>query len=229
METGRVRRISPRQVATLVLAIAAADILTTRLVPKSAEGIVKFAILVAFVAWAHISFRLTWFDLGFGRSRVASGARWGGVAMLVIAVGIAVLVAIPATRSNFVDADVAAASLSQHILQPLVVIPFTTVLYEETIFRGVLLGALLLDTTKWRAVLVASVLFGLWHLPPALSNASGKSAIAAVGTVLGTVLVTTFAGFIFSELRLRSESILAPVMAHTAFNSFAYVAAVVAS
>ena len=52
-----------------------------------------------------------------------------------------------------------------------------------------------------------------------------KLAIAAIGVVVGTLAVTTVAGAAFGWLRLRSGSVIAPMMAHLATNSFAYVAA----
>ena len=71
-----------------------------------------------------------------------------------------------------------------------------------------------------------ALLFGLWHLPPALRDASDKGAAGAVGVVVGTIAVTTVAGAAFAWLRLRSGSLVAPMMAHLATNSFAYAAAV---
>ena len=79
-----------------------------------------------------------------------------------------------------------------------------------------------------RAVVVTSVVFGFWHVPPALSDASGKSTIAAAGVVAGTIAVTTVAGVLFAWLRLRSGSLVAPILGHIATNSFAYVGALVA-
>jgi membrane protease YdiL (CAAX protease family) len=48
-------------------------------------------------------------------------------------------------------------------------------------------------------------------------------------TVLGTIAATTAAGIVFALLRLRSGSLLAPVLAHVATNSFAYLGAAGAS
>ena len=49
-------------------------------------------------------------------------------------------------------------------------------------------------------------------------------ALAIVGGVLGTWLV----GYLFCWLRFRANSLLAPILFHTATNSFAYLGAVVA-
>ena len=73
----------------------------------------------------------------------------------------------------------------------------------------------------------APALFGLWHLHAALGDAKGDGLAAALGTVIGTIAVTTVAGALFAYLRLRSGSLAAPVLAHCATNSFAYVGAVI--
>ena len=71
-----------------------------------------------------------------------------------------------------------------------------------------------------------SALFGLWHVQPtlatmgdnpAVSGAAGSTA-ARVLVVLGAVAVTSAGGLVFAWLRLRSRSLLAPVIAHAATN-----------
>jgi len=171
---------------------------------------------------------LSWSELGCGREDLGSGLRWGLLAVAVLAIAIGAVVAIPASRSYFENGDVRAASVVEHVLEPLLVIPIKTVLFEELIFRGVLLAVLLRVTTRLPAVILCSVAFGLWHIPPALSDASGKGALDAAGVVLGTVAFTTVAGLIFAWLRLRSGSLLAPILAHIGSNSFAYLGALVA-
>jgi membrane protease YdiL (CAAX protease family) len=79
-------------------------------------------------------------------------------------------------------------------------------------------------------VVWSSVLFGLWHIIPTLNglktNELGDqvdSAIATTATVAGAVAVTFAAGIAFSWLRLRSRSIVAPMMAHLAVNASTYL------
>jgi membrane protease YdiL (CAAX protease family) len=92
----------------------------------------------------------------------------------------------------------------------------------------VLLGVLLRWSTPRTAIVVSAVVFGLWHLPPALRDASGDGFAGGIGVVVGTIAFTTIAGLLFAWLRLRSGSLIAPAFAHIASNSFAYVAAVIA-
>jgi membrane protease YdiL (CAAX protease family) len=215
-------------VAGLLVVIAAVDIVTTRLLPDAIDPLFRGAVVFGLLVWARGRVGLSWPELGFCRDNVRSGLRWGLLAMLVIAVVVAIGVALPATRSYFESSEVRAASTAEHYIEPLVAIPFGTVLFEEFIFRGVLLGVLMRWTSTVRAVIVGSIAFGLWHIPPALSDAKGDGALAALGVVLGTIAFTTAAGAIFSYLRLKSGSLLAPIMAHIASNSFAYVGALIA-
>jgi len=221
-------RSSTSTVVGLIAAIAVADAVANVLVPEDTKVPVKLAIAFAFVAWARWSAGYSWEELGLGRDEVRAGLRLGGIALLAIAAVIAVLVAVPGSRSYFDNSSVAADSSAQHVLQPLLFIPLGTVVFEEVLFRGVLLAALLRITTRAYAVGASALLFGLWHLPPALRDANDKGAAAAAGVVVGTIAVTTFAGAVFAWLRVRSGSLLAPVLAHVATNSVAYAGAVVA-
>jgi membrane protease YdiL (CAAX protease family) len=226
MASFETHRISPRTVIGLVTAIAATDVVVNVFAPEDAKVSLKLAIAIGFVAWARLSARLSWDELGLGRRHVRDGFRIGALALLAIGVVILVLVVVPGSRSYFDDSSVAADSTAQRVLQPLLFIPLGTVLFEELLFRGVLLAALQRVWSRPASLIVSSVCFGLWHLPPALRDASDNGAAAAVGVVVGTIAVTTVAGAGFAWLRLRSGSLIAPMMAHLATNSLAYAAAV---
>ena len=108
-----------------------------------------------------------------------------------------------------------------------------TAIPEEFAFRGVLLGSALKRWGPWRASLVTSVLFGLWHIAPTLHTMSdnhvfrgeASSVAGQVLLVLGAIVVTFAAGLVFCWLRLRSGSLIAPVMAHAATNGLALTVA----
>ena len=225
MTTASAPRVSARTVAGIVTAIAVIDVAANVLTPEIAKVPVKLAIAFLFVAWARWVAGFSWAELGLGRADVRAGLRLGAIALLVIGVIIVVLVAVPGSRSYFDSHSVASDSAAQHVLQPVVFIPLGTVVFEELLFRGVLLAALLRVTTRRYAIAADAVLFGLWHIPPALNDASGKGAAATFGVVIGTIAATTFAGAVFAWLRVRSGSVIAPMMAHLATNSFAYAAA----
>ena len=176
------------------------------------------AILVAAVR-AH---GLSWDELGMRRDRLTRGLAVGSTAAAAILFVLAIAVASPATEGFFEDARIAADPVASRIFNPLVRIPLGTVVLEETLFRGVLLALALRRWSVMTAVLVTSALFGLWHVVPPPGSDDG------LGEILGTLAVTTLAGVLFAWLRLRANSILAPMLAHVASNSLAYLAVVAA-
>jgi len=95
-------------------------------------------------------------------------------------------------------------------------IPLGTVWSEETAFRAALstVAAEAFGPTGGRLLQAAT--FGLTNIPDALGT--GES-------VVGTVLATGIAGWIFALLAERSGSLLAPVLAHLAINEAGATAA----
>jgi membrane protease YdiL (CAAX protease family) len=79
----------------------------------------------------------------------------------------------------------------------------------------------------------SALLFGLWHVLPALemhdahslTSQLGSGWRAKVGTVLGTILATGSAGVLFAMLVVWSGSVLAPMGLHWAMNSTGSIAA----
>jgi membrane protease YdiL (CAAX protease family) len=215
-------------IAGLVVAIAATDAAIKVIDAEALESLLKLFVAGASLVWARRA-GLSWSDLGLGRANVGEGLRLGGLIALVIGVAIALLVAIPGSRGYFEASEVAGDSGLQHVLEPLLYIPLGTVLFEELLFRGVLLGALLQTSlTRVGAILVSSVIFALWHLPSAVSDASGNGAFEGVGIIAGTLVSTAAAGVLFAYVRVRSGSLIAPIFAHIATNSFSYLGATVA-
>ena len=158
-------------------------------------------------------------DLGLRRASLGSGFAYGGVVVGVVLAGlvVAVLVAPRAFRDDRVD-----VSLGKMLFEVLVEIPLATVMFEEVAFRGVLLGLLRKRLPTWPAVVVSALLFGLWHVDGVLHRHDGPGLAAAVA---GTVLATTVAGLGFAWLRVRSDSLVAPMLAHWATNSLAFAVA----
>jgi CAAX protease family protein len=119
----------------------------------------------------------------------------------------------------------------------LVVIPLGTVVPEELAFRGLLLAQLGRRRGVLAATLLSSGLFGLWHVLPSLGGGAANAAIAdvvggdAAGTALRvavTVVSTSVAGVVLCWLRLRSGSLLAPILAHWTVNGLGVIVALVA-
>ncbi len=77
-------------------------------------------------------------------------------------------------------------------------------------------------------MVLTSALFGLWHVLPSLrdreQNPTTREQHPAVVTTL-TVLNTAVVGLSLSWQRLRTDSVAAPILTHTASNAIAYLAA----
>ncbi len=160
---------------------------------------------------------LTWADLGLGGERLRRGLVLGGVAAAAVGLFYAAAVALPATRAAFVDAR-GAAPLAAVLFVALVRIPLGTVVLEELAFRGVLPA--LVGGGWWRATLVSSGLFGLWHVLPSMGAGNAVSgALGPSGAVVGTVLFTAAAGVVFRAWQRWSGHLVTPMLLHVATNS----------
>src|SRR6201986_1041424 len=163
--------------------------------------------------------------VGLGREHWRSGAAYAlGAVVLVVSV-IAVGALLPWTRPMFMNHRY--ATISGALIASMLIIPLQTVIPEELAFRGVLHGAL---NRAWgfRGVAFAgSLLFGLWHIATSLglttsnvgfSRLFGGGVVGMLAGVLLAVVATAAAGFVFSWLRRRSGSLLAPIALHWSLN-----------
>ena len=175
---------------------------------------------------------LTWTEVGFARRRLGSGLRWGAGCAALMTAGYGTAVAVPALRPLLRDARIERLDGADIAYQVLVRIPVGTVLWEEVAFRGVLLAALLRLLPPIAAVAASSVLFGVWHVRPTLAALAANEVVEGpVPTALAVLLAclgTAGAGVLFSELRLRTGSLAAPVLLHLAANSLGTLAAAAA-
>ena len=177
---------------------------------------------------------LGWTELGLGREHWRSGARYAAAAVGLVVTVIAVGALLPWTRPMFLNDQY--ATLSGALVASMIIIPLQTVIPEELAFRGVLHGAL---DRAWgfRGVAAAgSLLFGLWHIATSLGLTSGNVGFTRIfgGGVFGmlagivlAVLATAAAGFIFTWLRRRSGSVIAPIALHWSLNGMGALAAAV--
>ncbi len=152
--------------------------------------------------------------LGLRPPALWSGLRLGLAVAAPVAIGVAASTALPPVRAAMTERDLP----GPHPRWLLLRIPFGTVWSEEAAFRAAL-GAVAADafgSTAGR--LLQSLAFGLSHIADARS---------AGEPVIGTVLVTGAAGWVFALLRERSGSLAAPMLAHLAINEAGAVAALV--
>jgi uncharacterized protein len=223
------RRIPPELTGVAVLAVH--NVAVHRLLPAPADAalnLVTAAGLTGFARRVGCSDR----DLGVRVEDAASGLWTGLAAAAVAGATVALGAAFPGTRRFFHDqrlSDVGRGQAGYHLA---VRIPLATALAEELLFRGALLALFRRRRGNGAAVLWTSLLFGVWHVLPTLDHYHGNPASALVAdagrgrqlAVLATTASTTAAGAGFAWLRLRSRSLLAPVLAHTAINVSAYLA-----
>jgi membrane protease YdiL (CAAX protease family) len=175
---------------------------------------------------------LGWAELGLGREHWKAGAGYAVAAVAVVLTVIAIGMLLPWTRDMFMNNNY--ATLSGALIASMIIIPLQTVIPEELAFRGVLHGAL---NRAWgfRGVAAAgSLLFGLWHIATSLGLTSSNVGFTrlfgggVLGTVAGVVLAvaaTAFAGFVFTWLRRRSGSLIAPIALHWSLNGLGALAA----
>jgi uncharacterized protein len=175
---------------------------------------------------------LGWAELGLGREHWKSGAGYALAAIGLVVTVIAVGVLLPPTRPMFMNNHY--ATLSGALVASMIIIPLQTVIPEELAFRGVLHAAL---NRAWgfRGVAVAgSLLFGLWHIATSFGLTScnvgftrlfGGGVVGMLAGVALAVIATAVAGFVFSWLRRRSGSLIAPIVLHWSLNGLGALAA----
>ena len=184
---------------------------------------------LALIAWATGA---TWADLGLERQHLRSALLYGAGAFGLVLLVLVVAAVIPATN-GFLHDSRAQISGGRMLYELVVSILLLTAIPEEFAFRGVLLGSAVRLWGPWRASLITSVLFGLWHIAPTLHTMRDNHAVAGLTAsiagqsvvVLGSIAVTFVAGLAFCWLRLRSRSLIAPIMAHAAINGLALTVA----
>lgn len=187
------------------------------------------AVAAALVAWSFVAPRVRFHPvwnaaLGAGLYALArpplglrppalwSGLRCGLAAAAPIALGVAVATALPPVRQGM-----AARDLPDHPLRWMALdIPIGTVWPEEVAYRALLGHAAESAFPPAGGRLLQSVAFGLWHIMDARITRN---------PVLGTVVFTGVAGWMFGWLHARSGSLIAPMLAHLAANEAAALAA----
>jgi membrane protease YdiL (CAAX protease family) len=186
---------------------------------------------IGLVAWLRVN-GLGWAELGLGREHWKSGAAYAVGAIASVMAVIALGALLPLTRPMFMNQHY--ATISGALMASMIIIPLQTVIPEELAFRGVLHGALNRAWGFRGVALAGSLLFGLWHIATSLGLTSsnvgftrifGGGAVGIVAGVVLAVLATAAAGFVFSWLRRRSGSLLAPIALHWSLNGLGALAA----
>jgi uncharacterized protein len=220
-------------VGVVVVVLVLTNLIAHFTTPWASFGTVPAA-AVALVVLMRAS-GLDWTDLGLGREHWRSGMGYALAAVAVVLSVIVIGVLLPMTRPMFLNHHYAQLwGFSGAVVASMIIIPLQTVIPEELAFRGVLHGTLNRAWGFRGVALAGSLLFGLWHVSTSLglsSNNVGFSRLLGggfVGVVAGVtlaVLGTGAAGFVFSWLRRRSGSLIAPIALHWSLNGLGALAA----
>ncbi|MBF6072181.1 CPBP family intramembrane metalloprotease [Nocardia farcinica] len=163
---------------------------------------------------------LGWAELGLSPRHWRRGSVYALAAVGVVLAAVAIGALLPVTRPFFL-AD-RYATVSGALIASMIVIPLQTVIPEELAFRGVFAAG--------------SLLFGLWHVASSFGLTSGNRGLSGMlpggplGQVVGillAVLATAAAGTVFTWLRRRSGSLLAPIALHWSVNGAGALAAAI--
>jgi membrane protease YdiL (CAAX protease family) len=217
---GRATPPSRAVLAGAVVVVGAVNVGTSSLRDGTTAGVLRLGTAGALVAMARRA-GLTWTSLGLGRRTWARGLRDGAVASAVTALAVSAAAAttgrdgpMAATGTTARDRDLARDALVR--------IPFLVAVPEELIFRSVLLALLLESHSRDGALWGSATAFSLWHLAEA---SAGPADLARHVEVPAVLAATTAAGWALGWLRLRSGSVLAPVLVHGTLNGTALAAA----
>ncbi|WP_193046371.1 Rv0804 family intramembrane glutamic endopeptidase [Mycolicibacterium baixiangningiae] len=191
------------------VALAIALVLLSGLVSPRLPG--RWVVVVHAVFGAVLA-GVTRAPLGLRPPALQRGLRTGAAAAAVVASGVAASTALPAVRSAMRKRRLPDAPAWWLLVR----IPLGTVWAEEASYRGALghLAAEAFGPARGR--LLQSAAFGLSHIADA--RAAGEP-------VVGTVVTTGVAGWVFARLAERSGSLVAPMLAHLAVNEAGALAA----
>jgi len=232
------RPAGPRQPArgraawSVIAVIAVHDVLAVRLPGSGVRAAARLAAAAAALGIARAA-GVPWGRLGLGRRELGGGARLGAASGGCAAAAVLAGALLPATRAMFGDRRGAAARRGNDLAAQLARIIVVAVPAEEITYRSALIGVLLGDGSPASAAGWSSALFGLSHVLPTLATMDQTAlrgqlagrAVRRAAFVGGNVAVTGLAGATLAWLRLRSGSVVAPLLAHGALNGAALVAA----
>ncbi|CPZ81705.1 Conserved hypothetical protein (abortive infection protein?) [Mycobacteroides abscessus] len=227
-----------RDVRTYIdIAVVVAVLVATNLIAHFTTPWANFVVvpIAAIGLLALIRYRgHSWAELGLGRDHWRSGAKYAAVAVVIVGAVIGIGLLLPITRPMFLNSSYA-TTVSGALLASFVLIPLQTVIPEELAFRGVLHGTMARAWGFRGVAAVGSLLFGFWHIATSLGLTTGNVGLtrllgvglwAQIAGVAGAVVATAIAGFVFTWLRRRSGSLLAPIALHWSLNGMGVLAAV---
>jgi len=217
-------------VVLVIVALVAFNVVNNRVAPQDHYLLWAFGGSFGLLAIGVLDGN-SWTDMGLGWGYIIPGLIWGVGSVAVVTIGYLLAATFRKGRDAMHDERVATLSGPRLMFQALVEVPFGTVLFEEIAFRAVLFSMLARRFGVVWAIVISSVLFGLWHILPSIGTHEQSAALGSVvgegrrGNILAvalSVLTTSIAGVVFAALRLVSGSVLAPMGLHWATNGMGY-------
>lgn len=216
--------------ALVLVALIAINIVNNRVAPQTHYLLWSFVGSVILLAIGLLD-GSNFTDMGLGFDYLLPGLIWAVASITLITLVYFISSIFKKTREAFADQRIGAMSGGRLAFQALVEVPFGTVLFEEIAFRAVLFSMLARRFGVIPAIIISSIIFGLWHiLPsigthvnnPALGSVVGSGRRGAILAVVASVVTTTFAGILFTVMRIASGSVIAPMGFHWATNGLGY-------
>lgn len=183
----------------------------------------NFGILLLVWFWAKKRLKLQVRDIGFTTRMLGRSILCGlGLTALIIIPALALRQLLPSLGISETFVRLEGFSRAELWWRVLVRIPIGTGLFEEVLFRGIFYGYLVRHYSPSRALFQSSLFFAFWHIMPALKVILVDFRITAPLPLLGLWLIglagAFMAGMVFAWLRMRTESIVACLIAHILIN-----------
>lgn len=173
---------------------------------------------------------LTWDEMGLHPAAAKQGLAVGARVSAGAAVAGAFLVSHPRSRPFLRDERAAPIPGRSVWRRAAVRFPWGTALFEEIAFRGVVPALLRRSYRPISAELLSAGVFASWHLIPTARALSGNPFGRGLGpgrrlsTIVGGSMLAGAFGLVFSAMRQRSGSLLAPWLVHASLNTVSYLA-----
>lgn len=224
------------QEMVLIVLILLYGTVLARLVPIKYHLLLNIGISAVAITLG-LAFGLNYSDMGVSLKHILPGFLVAVAATIIIIMVTLFISVIPPLRHYFLGNNLAKASGKLIAFEAAIRIPFGTALVEEILFRGVLFGLFLVHYNAATAIIASAIIFGFWHIFPTINSLERNKVMAAkmkglkarkTGAVMGTVIITGFAGLIFGWLRLIAGSIIAPWLVHWSINASGVIGVAVA-
>ncbi len=184
-----------------------------------------FLLSILALNYLHLNLK----ELGYEARYTGRSIIWGLTSTLVVvSIFIILLLILPRIGIRIRPPEIKLGSSSELLYRLLIRIPFGTAFFEENLFRGIAYGYLRKNLSPKKTALITSILFGVWHIIPALKVVSSNLHLALdlYGVLLwcAGILGAFFAGILFAILRQHGKNITGCILCHALINDLALLA-----